>query len=42
MDLLRTQVFGELTEIVVVGEDKDLEFTAFQVMTPSLEGFNNC
>lgn len=32
---------SELVEIVIVNEDKDLKFIAFQVVTLSLKGFNN-
>ncbi len=31
----------ELTEVVVVSEDENLVFTAFQIVTPSLKGFND-
>ena len=32
---------NELTEIIMVCKDKNLEFTVFQDMTPSFEGLNN-
>ncbi len=43
IDLVRVQVFyiHELTEVIIVDKDKDLVFAAFQVVTPSLQGFNN-
>ncbi len=31
----------ELTEIVMVGEDKDLVFAALQMVAPNLDGLNN-
>lgn len=31
----------ELAKVVVVGEHKDFVFAAFQVVAPSLEGFND-
>ncbi len=37
----QTLCIHELTEVVVVSEDKDLVFAAFQVVAPSLKGFNN-
>ncbi len=40
---MRAQAFGidELTEVIMVSKDKDLVFAAFQVVAPSLKGFNN-
>ncbi len=42
-DLTRAQAFciHELTEVIIVSKDKDLVFAAFQVVAPSLKGFNN-
>ncbi len=42
-DLARAQTLyiHELTEVVMVSEDKDLMFAAFQVVASSLKGFNN-
>ncbi len=42
-NLARAQTLriSESTEIVVVSDDKDLIFAAFQVVAPSLKGFNN-
>ncbi len=43
VDLTRAQTFciHESTEVVVVSEDKDLIFAAFQVMVSSLKSFKN-
>ncbi len=42
-DLPGTQVLGihESAEIVVVGEDENLIFAAFQIVAPILEGLND-
>lgn len=42
-DMTRTQVFciNELTEVIIVCNNKDFVFASFQVMTPSIKGFNN-
>ncbi len=43
-DLTKVQVFRihESTEvIIIVSKDKNLVFAAFQVVVPSLKGFNN-
>ncbi len=42
-DLTRAQVFQipESTEVIMVSKNKDLVFAAFQVVAPSLKGFNN-
>ncbi len=37
----QTLCIYESTKVVVVSEDEDLVFAAFQVVTPSLKGFNN-
>ncbi len=41
-DLPRTQALGihESAKIVVVGEDQNLIFAAFQIVTPILDGLN--
>lgn len=43
MNLLKTQDLDiyESPEVVVISEDEDLVFTAFQVVAPSLKDFNN-
>ncbi len=42
-DLTRAQGFciQELTEVIMVSRDKNLVFAAFQVVVPSLKGFND-
>ncbi len=42
-DLMRAQTFRihESTEVIMVSKDKDFIFAAFQVVAPSLKGFNN-
>lgn len=42
-DLMRAQAFDihQSTEIIIVGKDENLIFTAFQVVIPSFQGFNN-
>ena len=42
-DLSRVKAFciHESTEVVVVRKDKDLVFAAFQIVAPSLKGFND-
>ncbi len=42
-DLTRAQSFciHESTEVIMVSKNKDLVFTALQVVVPSLKGFNN-
>ncbi len=42
-DLTRAQAFRihELTEVIIVSQDEDLVFAAFQVVAPSLKGFND-
>ncbi len=42
-DLMRAQAFRihESTEVIMVSKDEDLVFAIFQVVAPSLKGFNN-
>ena len=42
-DLLEAQTLciHEITEVIVVRKDKNLMLTAFQVVAPSFEYFNN-
>ncbi len=42
-DLTRAQVFciHESTEVIMVSKDENLVFAAFQVVAPSLKGFND-
>lgn len=42
-DLVRTQAFCiyKLTKVIIISKDEDLMFIAFQIMTPSLNDFNN-
>ncbi len=42
-DLIRAQAFHiyKSTKVIMVSKDEDLVFTAFQIVAPSLEGFNN-
>lgn len=42
-DLLKAWTLSiyELMEVVVVNEDEDLIFVAFQVVAPTLKGFND-
>ncbi len=42
-DMSRVQFLRihESTEVVVVSEDKDIVFSAFHLVAPSLEGFND-
>lgn len=42
-DLLKTQILDiyELIEIVIIVEDKNLEFAVFQVVASSFKTFNN-
>ncbi len=42
-DLTRAQAFciHESMEVIMVSKDKDLVFAAFQVVAPSLKGFND-
>ncbi len=42
-DLTRAQAFRihKSTEVIMVSKDEDLVFAAFQVVVPSLKGFNN-
>ncbi len=42
-DLTRAQALCiyELTEVIMVSKDENLVFAAFQVVVPSLKGFNN-
>ncbi len=42
-DLTRAQAFciHESTEVIMVSKDEDFVFTAFQVVAPSLKGFND-
>ncbi len=37
----QTLCIHESTEVVMVSEDEDLVFAGFQVVAPSLKGFNN-
>ena len=43
VDLTRAQAFciHELTEVIIVSEDEDLIFIAFQVVMPSLKNLDN-
>ena len=42
-DLARAQAFRihKLMKVIMVNEDKDLVFAVFQVVAPSLKGFND-
>lgn len=41
MPTTQTMCIDELAEIIIVSEDKDLKFAAFQVVGPTLKSFNN-